>query len=293
MGPQGVGGRVDGVLTVEQPATPETAVPPSGSGPIAVRVLRRIGNALRSPGGLGTAALLVVLVGWQLIGSTVDPLLFASPLRTARAVPRVVQDGLIGDYVSTMVLFVLSLVGSFLLGVVAGLLTGLAKYARYALQPIVVILYSTPGIALIPLFIIWLGIGVLPNVALVFLSAFFPAMINVQSGVSQVSGGLLEMGRSFGARQHELVTRIVLPAIVPNIMAGLRIATPRSFVALIAAQMLITSQGLGGMVLTYGNALQTDRYLVPVVMIVVTSLLLAGVISVVEKRLSRWRPRPA
>jgi NitT/TauT family transport system permease protein len=263
-----------------------------GDTPVALRVLRRIGNALRSPGGLGTIALLVVLIGWQVLGSNVDPLLFASPLRTLRAVPRVVQDGLIGDYVSTIVLFLVSLAGSFVLGIIAGLVTGLARYARYALQPIVVILYSTPGIALIPLFIIWLGIGVLPNVALVFLSAFFPAMINVQSGVNQVSGGLLEMGKSFGARQHELVTRIVLPAIVPNIMAGLRIATPRAFVALIAAQMLITSQGLGGMVLTYGNALQTDRYLVPVVMIVVTSLLLAGVISLVEKRLSRWRPRP-
>jgi ABC-type nitrate/sulfonate/bicarbonate transport system permease component len=203
-----------------------------------------------------------------------------------------VRDGdLLGAYRTTMQLFTVALFGSFVLAVIVGLATGLNRTLRYLTDPVFLTLYSIPVIVFIPLLVFWFGLGDAPDVVIVFLSAFFPVVINTQLGVDQVNAEYKELARSFGARPFEALTKITLPAAIPHMLAGIRIAIPRAFVSIIAAEILVTLHGLGGLAFKYGNNLQTEKYFVPVILLVATSYLFAQMANQLETWLTPWRPR--
>ena len=239
---------------------------------------------------LGLASVLLFLGAWQVLGTRANPLFFSTPVAVAQGVPILFgRDHLLNLYVNTMAVFMLSLLGTIVIGLVFGVATGLSRPARYFTDPLVIVLYSTPALVLIPLFVLWFGIGNEPKIALVFLSAFFPMLINTQLGVDDIGAHMNELGRSFGATQWEMITKIVLPSILPYVLAGIRIAVPRAFVAVIAAEMLITAQGLGGLALKYGNQYQTDLYWGPVLLLVITSYVLTEMSKALERVLTPWR----
>jgi ABC-type nitrate/sulfonate/bicarbonate transport system permease component len=234
-------------------------------------------------------AIFAVLVIWQIVGSGIDPIFFAPPSAIVAAVPKVLQRGLIEDYGDTLVVFLGSVTVSVLLGVVVGLVLGNSKYLKHFLGPVIVALYGTPTILLIPLLIVWLGDGFASTFLLVFVASFFPMVFNVQLGVSEISGEALELGAAFGATRRELIRDIMIPSTIPYIFAGLRMAVPRAFSAVLGAEMLLSGMGTGGLILYYGNAFQTDRYFVPVVLVAVTAYALTVGLDLLETRLMPWR----
>lgn len=260
--------------------------------PSSLGGLRRV-LALRWVSGKawwGLVGVILFLLVWQWAGTNTNPIFFSTPINIGKAVPEVISTGhLLRLYLDTMQSFAIGLVGSMIVGIGLGILTGLHAPTRHLIDPLAVAAYSTPSLVMIPCFILWFGIGNAAKIALIFFTAVFPALISTQLGMDQMGPLMRELGRSFGANRREMLMRIILPSILPYCMTGVRLAVPRAFVAVIAAEMLITAQGVGGLILQYGNQFQTTLYFVPVILVVITSYIFTELTKAAERKLTPWR----
>ena len=144
------------------------------------------------------------------------------------------------------------------LGVIVGLLMGRFREVEHFLDLYINALMSAPMTAFVPVLILWFGLGVESRIAVVFLFAFFVIVINTMTGVKQVDRTFLEMARSFGAKETEIFFKIILPAAMPAIMAGVRLGMGRAVKGMVTAEMLLTLTGIGAMIMQYGSAFATD-----------------------------------
>ena len=174
-------------------------------------------------------------------------------------------------------------------GVAVGFLVGLASWARSPGMAVVSALFPIPKIALVPLFIIWFGIGEWSKVATLGLGVFFPTVISTAAGVDSVPRGLVRMAQAFGLRRSTILRRIVLPGALPSILGGFRVTTSIAIILLVAAEMIGAERGIGAFVLQAGNLYDTDNLLAGIVVLSSLGLLVAWVVGRLEQVLLRWR----
>ena len=176
-----------------------------------------------------------------------------------------------------------------LFGLALGLAVGLFSVARSPGMAVVSALFPIPKIALVPLFIIWFGIGEGSKIATLALGVFFPTVINTASAVDNVSRGLIRMGQSFGLPWISIVRKIVLPGALPAILSGFRITSSIAIILLVAAEMIGAERGIGAFVLSAGNLYDTDNLLAGIVVLSALGLGVAWTIGRIEKALLTWR----
>src|SRR5262249_13571907 len=174
-------------------------------------------------------------------------------------------------------------------GVGAGGLIGLFWLWRSAGLPFISALFPIPKIALLPLLILWLGIGETSKVATIALGVFFPMAISAYAGVDRVPRNLIRMAQSFNVPFSGIVTKVILPGMLPSILAGCRISASIALILVVAAEMIGANVGIGAFVLTAGNLMQTDQLMAGIVAISVLGLLIGAAISWLERRLLNWR----
>src|SRR6266700_2561011 len=174
-------------------------------------------------------------------------------------------------------------------GVSVGLAVGLFSLARAAGLPIVSALFPIPKIALLPLLILWLGIGETSKIATIALGVFFPTVIAVYSGVDQVPNNLIRMAQSFELPFLAIVRKVVVPGALPNIVAGFRISAAIALLLVVSAEMIGAETGIGAFVLQAGNLMQTDQLMAGVVVLSILGLAVARGIGALEARVTRWR----
>lgn len=251
---------------------------------------RRLALSVNPKLGWGSLGIALFLLTWQIAGMNTSPIFFSTPTAVASAAGVVFEHGnLLEFYLNTMRVYAIGIVAASVLGIGFGVLTGLNPRARYLIDPIAIALYTTPSLVMIPIFVIWFGITDEVKIALILFSGVFPPLINTQLGIDQMGPLMNELGRSFGANRREMLVKIVLPSILPFAMAGIRLAVPRAFVSIIAAEMLVTAGGIGGLILRYGNQFQTAFYFVPVILIVITSYVMTELVKLLEHTLTPWR----
>jgi NitT/TauT family transport system permease protein len=185
------------------------------------------------------------------------------------------------------------IIPGWIIGTTAGLAVGLAmgifSAARAAGLPIVSALFPIPKIALLPLLILWFGIGEPSKVATIALGVFFPTVISAYSACDSVPRNLIRMGQSFGLPATDIVAKIVLPGAMPGILAGFRISASVALLLLVAAEMIGAQYGIGAFVLTAGNLMQTDQLLAGVVVLSILGLLISWGLGMIERSVLRWR----
>lgn len=174
-------------------------------------------------------------------------------------------------------------------GLVVGLALGLFTLARSPGMAVVSALFPIPKIALVPLFIIWFGIGEGSKIVTLAFGVFFPTVINTLAGVDGVPRGLIRMAQSFGLRPWSIVTKIVLPGALPAILSGFRITTSTAIILLVAAEMIGADRGIGAFVLQAGNLYDTDNLLAGIVVLSVIGLCLSWILGRLERLWLRWR----
>jgi len=179
------------------------------------------------------------------------------------------------------------------IGTVAGLLVGFAvglfTLARSPGMAVVSALFPIPKIALVPLFIIWFGIGEGSKVVTLAFGVFFPTVINTVAGVDGVPRGLVRMGQSFGLSWGAIVRKIVLPGALPAILSGFRITTSTAIILLVAAEMIGADHGIGAFVLQAGNLYDIESLMAGIVLLSLLGLSVAWVLGLVERVLLAWR----
>jgi NitT/TauT family transport system permease protein len=150
---------------------------------------------------------------------------------------------------------------------------------------------ATPRVALLPLIIIWLGIGILSKIGIIFLGAVFPLIINTRDGVKTTPVSLLNAARSFGASEWQLFRSVVVPSTVPFILTGLRLAIGRALIGVMVGELYAATAGIGFMITVAGATFQTDKVFVGVLIFALSGMIATDVIDRIERRFDKWRPK--
>jgi NitT/TauT family transport system permease protein len=238
-----------------------------------------------------TALSLAVALGlWEWFGRDVNPVFGSYPTEIAAAFWDLTVSGRLGAaLVESLQPFFVGFALAIAVGVPLGLVVGRFRTAEAALGIYITAGYAMPLVALVPLLMLWLGLGFKVKVAVIFLMSLFPICINTWLGVTAVPKSLIEVGRSFVASDAVILRRIVLPATLPYIMAGIRLAVGRAVVAMVVAEFFTTISGLGAIIINSANNFDTATLFVPIVVLMFLAVGLNSLIGVVERRVAPWQ----
>jgi ABC-type nitrate/sulfonate/bicarbonate transport system permease component len=238
------------------------------------------------------ATFAAVLILWWLSTHLgwVSPIALPNPEGVAKALVDMVRSGEIFMHLSAS--FQRLIVGWILgasAGAAIGFAIGLTSLARSTALPLVSALFPIPKIALLPLFIIWFGIGETSKFATIAFGVFSPMAIAAFGGVDSVDRTLIRMAQSFGMPTRDIVRKIVLPGAMPALLSGVRISASIGIILLTAAEMIGAEHGVGALVLAAGNLMQTERLVAGVLILSCFGLAVAQLIAFAERRLLNWR----
>ncbi|MGR3485337.1 MAG: ABC transporter permease [Paracoccaceae bacterium] len=242
--------------------------------------------------GVGALVLiaLVLLVEWGTRGGWISSLTLPRPSDVLATFGELHETGMLyrhmGPSLSRLVVGAALGAGA---GIAVGMLIGLFSYARSGLTPLVAALFPIPKIALLPLFVIWFGIGEGSKYALIAFGVFTPTVVATYGAVDNVERTLIRMGQSFGLSWWSIVRKIVLPGAMPGILSGLRISVAIGIILLVAAEMLGAEYGIGAYILQAGSLYDLERLFAGVVILSLLGVIVSAAIGMVERRLLRWR----
>ncbi|MDQ1043397.1 ABC transporter permease [Streptomyces sp. V4I2] len=240
-----------------------------------------------------TSGPLLLLALWQVLSSTgvLTADVLASPGRIAEVARELVADGSLTSAMGTSLQRVAAglLLGS-LVGTGLALVSGLFRVGEDLVDAPVQMLRTVPFVGLIPLFIIWFGIGEAPKVAIITLGVTFPLYLNVYAGIRGVDAQLIEAGESLGLSRWGLVRHVVLPGALPGAMTGLRYSLGISWLALVFAEQVNADSGIGFLMVQARDFLRTDVIVVCLIVYAFLGLLADFVVRTLERLLLQWRP---
>jgi NitT/TauT family transport system permease protein len=233
----------------------------------------------------------VILVSWQVVGQR-NPLFTSYPTAVGQAAWNEIKTGVLFSAIgeSTEIL-ALGLVLAVVVGVVIGLVIGRYALIASSVEWLISALNSTPLLAVIPLIIVWFGLGIESKVFTVFSLTVFSMIYNTAAGVQEVERNILDVGRAFVASEGQVFRKIILPSSVPFIMTGLRISIGRALIGTVAAEFFTGIGGLGGLIQKYGASYETNYMLVPVLTLMLLGVILTAIARRLEKAVAPWRER--
>jgi NitT/TauT family transport system permease protein len=244
---------------------------------------------------LGSIAVAIFLLVWELAGNTfqwVNPMFMSAPSLIWKAAVQLFGSGEIwNDLRVSGIEFAWGYFLSVVVGVPFGIAIGWYKKFAYTCDPFVNAMNATPRVALLPLVIIWLGIGILSKVGIIFLGAVFPLIINTRDGVKTTPHNLLTAARSFGASEWQIFRSVVIPSTVPFILTGLRLAIGRALIGVMVGELYAATAGIGFMITVAGATFQTDKVFVGVLIFAISGMVATELVDRAERRFDRWRPK--
>lgn len=245
---------------------------------------------VRAVGGLIVPVVVVAI--WHVVTASglVAPYRLPAPFSVVQAAGQLIDDGSLGLHVaiSTQRVVVGFLVGAGI-GLVIAAIVGLSRIGDILLSPTLVALRAVPSLAWVPLLILWLRIGEESKITLIAIGAFFPVFTTVAAALRRVDPHLVEAGRSFGLRGWSLLRTIQLPAVVPSLVSGLRLALAQAWLFLVAAELIASSMGLGWLLTDSQQTGRVDRILLAIVLLALLGTLTNALLVLFERAvLRRW-----
>lgn len=230
------------------------------------------------------------LGAWEIVGRLSNPLFFAPVSEVLVELVDGVSDPqgrLLQGFMETLGVLVPGFVLAAILGVALGLLMGRSNVAYQILDPFVTILYNTPRVALIPILLLWLGVGTVLKVVIVILAAIFPISVNTMAGVRDISAQMTEPARSMGASERQLLWKVILPATLPFITTGLKLGLGRALTTVIVAEFFVSVSGLGGILHATSSTYQMAKMLVPALILAAMGIVIDALLTWAEKAMLR------
>jgi NitT/TauT family transport system permease protein len=240
--------------------------------------------------GTNMLSILSLALLWELAGRTLDSALIPPLSQIGAAWWKLLSSGkLLSNLTMSLTTLAAGFVLAVLIGIVVGVLMGRFRAVEHFLDLYVNALMSAPTTAFVPVLILWFGLGVQSRIAVVFLFAVFVIIINTMTGVKQVDRVFVEMARSFGAREREVFFKIILPAAMPAIMAGVRLGMGRAVKGMVTGEMLLTLTGIGAMIMQYGSSFATDSLFAVILTILMVAMITMKLVQWVDQRLTGWK----
>jgi NitT/TauT family transport system permease protein len=267
---------MDKALDAERPAAaPKRRAP----------LLKRVPNL-----AISLVSLVIVIAVWETFGRGVNPIFASYPSAILAAAQRMIASGVIfSAFLDSMQPLIVGYLLAVVAGIPLGLLVGRYRWAEFGIGIYVTAFYSMPLVALIPLFVLWFGLGFTVKVAIIFVLAIFPITINTWAGVKAVPRTLIEVGTAFVASDATIMWKIIVPATIPYIVAGLRLAVGRAIIAMVVAEFFTAISGLGGIILKAGDNFDTARMFVPVFILMALGVGLTALVGWLETRVAPWQ----
>jgi ABC-type nitrate/sulfonate/bicarbonate transport system permease component len=235
-------------------------------------------------------SIVVVLGGWEIFGGQVNPLFMASPSAIAKAAVALIADGELFEALqSSLRTLVVGFITASVIGIILGLLIGRYRSVDAATDWLVNALYATPLVAIMPLVILWFGLGDAAKLFIVTILAVFPVLINTAAGVRNVPAQLIDVGAAFAANERQVFLKLILPSTLPYVMTGLRLGIGRSIIGMVVAEFFTAITGLGAMIVKYGNQYDTASMFVPILVLMLLGVALTSLVKRAEVAFAPWR----
>lgn len=255
-----------------------------------VRRLRetRLGGSL-----LRLVSPLAILVLWQLasVSGLLSPQILASPVAIAATAARLVASG---ELLTGLGVSFLRVVAGFMIALVVGvalaLFAGLSRLGETLVDPPVQMLKAMPFLGLLPLFILWFGIGEAPKIGMVAFGSVFPIYLTLHGGIRGVDRKLIEAGRTLGLSTAGTIRHVVIPGALPSLLVGVRYGLSIAWLSLVVAEQINASSGIGSIITYARDFLQTDVIVVCLLVYALMGLLTDGLVRLIEAYALRWRP---
>ncbi len=249
------------------------------------------------PAILGAGSIAALLVAWEVLPYLVTlsagtKLFFTTPSQIAGTLWTMFAAGTIWTPLGVSASgFALGLGLAVLAGLPLGVLIGRSRTLNAMFDPFITALNATPRLVFLPLIVLWLGLGLWSKVVIVFIGALFPILINTYEGVRNADKILINVVRSFGAKEWDIARLVVVPNALPYIVAGLRLAIGRAVLGVVVAEFFGSEAGLGVLMVQAAGRYQVDVVFSGLIVFAGLSLVMTGLLQLVEHRLSRWRPQ--
>jgi NitT/TauT family transport system permease protein len=236
----------------------------------------------------------MVLAAWQLCASqgVVDQKLTSSPWGVVQAARFLIDSGQLGSEVaSSAKLFGVGLGLAIVIGALGGVLIGWWRLVAAVFEPWIAILYAMPLIALLPLILVWFGIGFTAEVVMVVLISVFPVLVSVMTGTRNVDQELVRLARSFCGSELAIIRTVLLPSLVPYFVSGVRLAIGSALVGVVVSEYFLGNGGIGGLIVTAGENLQSGEVFVGITILALSAIVMTGLLRRAERHFSQWRDR--
>ena len=242
---------------------------------------------------LGYCSLVLILSAWEFLLTyvfPVNPFFFTKPSLIAAAfADQIAGPKLWHDLAVSSRSFLWGFSFAVIFGVPLGAVMGWRRRVEYTLDPFLTAMYASPLVALAPLLIVFLGVGLLGKAVLVFLLSVFPFIFNTAAGVKSADPLLISVIRSFGGKERDLYLKVILPSTFPYIAAGARLAIGRGLVGIIVGEFFAASEGIGFAVQNYGDTYRLPEMFVGIIILSVIAVLLTEIMRRLEFMLAPWR----
>jgi sulfonate transport system permease protein len=230
----------------------------------------------------------IFLAAWETAprAGIVDPTYVSQPSRVVTVSLEIVTSGgFLRDVAVSLSEFAIGFALAIAAGVPLGLVLGKFPVLRYVLDPPIMAIYATPHLALLPIFIVWLGIGMQSKIAVAFVGAFIPILVNTMSGVRGVERSWIVAARSFCAGELDVFLKVILPASVPSVVLGIRLGLSRAVLGVVVAEMYQSQAGIGNEIMRYGSEFRTDYLLFDVLLVSLFGFASTSAVRALEQRL--------
>ena len=249
------------------------------------------------PAVLGTGSIVILLLIWQAVPHLVamspgSKLFFTTPSRIAATLWGMFASGEIWTPLRVSAgAFAIGLAMAVAVGLPLGVLLGRSRTLNAMLDPFVTAFNATPRLVFLPLLLLWFGLGMWSKVMIVFIGALFPLLINTYEGVRNADRTLINVVRSFGAKEWDIARLVVVPNALPYIVTGLRLAVGRAVLGVVVAEFFGSEEGLGVIMVRAASSYQVDVVFAGVILFAALSLIMTSLVKMIEKELSSWRPQ--
>lgn len=243
---------------------------------------------------LGAFAVAVFLAAWQAVFLVVplNPLFITTPGLMAAALVKLAANGeLLTDLGVSAVPFLYGFGAAILVGVPLGVVMGWRARVAWTLDPLLTALYASPLVALAPLVVIFLGVGVSAKAIIIFLLSVFPFVFNAAAGVRVIDPLLINVVRAMGGTERDLYLKVLFPSVLPYVVAGARIAIGRALIGVLVGEFFAASEGIGYAIARFGDMFELDRMFACILVITVIAVLFTEGIRWAERTAFPWRVR--
>ena len=255
---------------------------------LTVKLMSRPISSSNYRGLISTLSVLVFLAIWEIAprAGLADATYTSQPSRVIAASLEIVPSaGFLHDVSVSLSEFAIGFVLAIGIGVPLGLLLGRFPVLRYLLEPPIMAIYATPHLALLPILVVWLGIGMQSKIAVAFVGGVIPILVNTMAGVRGVERAWVAAARSFCAGEWDVFVKVILPASLPAVIMGIRLGLSRAVLGVVVAEMYQSQAGVGNEIMRYGSEFRTDYLLFDALLVSLFGFAATSAVRALEERL--------